>query len=145
MVIFLIRHILGIYLICNPVVYFTFSALTLLVGWQEGHPACKNEWLDAVMVICLWMRCRLAYSPADAIVTHYLLLQQFQIGFTFLVLPFWYLLTRVVPDRFQQSSKTVVCVCVVLLFWYKLIQVVPDKIQKSRRTIVCVCFSMECV
>jgi len=19
-----------------------FSALTLLVGWQEGHPACKN-------------------------------------------------------------------------------------------------------
>jgi len=29
----------------------------------------------------------------------------------FLVLPFWYLLTRVVPDRFQQSSKTVVCVC----------------------------------
>jgi len=33
----------------------------------------------------------------------------------FLVLPFWYLLTRVVPDRFQQSSKTVVCcVCVFL-------------------------------
>ena len=28
-----------------------------------------------------------------------------------LVLPFSYLLTRVVPDRFQQSSKTVVCVC----------------------------------
>jgi len=27
-----------------------------------------------------------------------------------LVLPFWYLLTQVVPDRFQQSSKTVVCV-----------------------------------
>jgi len=20
----------------------TFSALTLLVGWQEGHPACKK-------------------------------------------------------------------------------------------------------
>jgi len=29
---------------------------------------------------------------------------------TFLVLPFWYLLTRVVPDIFQKSSKTVVCV-----------------------------------
>jgi len=29
-----------------------------------------------------------------------------------LVLPFWYLLTRVVPDKFQSSSKTVVCVCV---------------------------------
>jgi len=31
---------------------------------------------------------------------------------TVLVLPFWCLLTRVVLDRFQQSSKTVVCVCV---------------------------------
>jgi len=31
---------------------------------------------------------------------------------TFLVLPFWYLLTRVDPDIFQTSSKTVVCVCV---------------------------------
>ena len=31
---------------------------------------------------------------------------------TFLVLPFWYLLTRVDPDIFQTSSKTVVRVCV---------------------------------
>jgi len=30
----------------------------------------------------------------------------------FLVLPFWCLLTRVVPDIIQRSSKTVVCVCV---------------------------------
>jgi len=30
---------------------------------------------------------------------------------TFLVLPFWYLLTQVVPDKFQKSRKTVVCVC----------------------------------
>jgi len=22
---------------------FAFGALTLLVGWQEGHPACKNS------------------------------------------------------------------------------------------------------
>jgi len=28
-----------------------FSTLTLLVGWQEGHPACKK--LDAGVVICL--------------------------------------------------------------------------------------------
>ena len=27
-------------------------------------------------------------------------------------LPFWYLLTRVVPDKFHKSSKTVVCACV---------------------------------
>jgi len=31
-----------------------FSALTLLVGQQEGHPACKKtEWWGAGMVICL--------------------------------------------------------------------------------------------
>jgi len=33
---------------------FAFSALTLLVGWQEGHPACKKtELWDAGVVICL--------------------------------------------------------------------------------------------
>jgi len=32
----------------------TFSALTLLVVQQEGHPACKKtEWWGAGMVICL--------------------------------------------------------------------------------------------
>jgi len=31
-----------------------FSALTLLVGWREGHPACKKlEWWGTCMVICL--------------------------------------------------------------------------------------------
>jgi len=28
--------------------------LTLLVGWQEGHPACKKtEWWGTGVVICL--------------------------------------------------------------------------------------------
>jgi len=53
-----------------------FSALTLLVGRQEGHPACKK-----LSVVGYWhgylsgARCRLAYGPADAIATHCLLLQ----------------------------------------------------------------------
>jgi len=37
-------------------IYYTvaFSALTLLVGRQEGHPACKKtEWWFAGMVMCL--------------------------------------------------------------------------------------------
>jgi len=34
--------------------FVAFSALTLLVGWQEGHPACKKlEWWSTGMVICL--------------------------------------------------------------------------------------------
>ena len=39
-------------------VSFAFSALTLLVGRQEGHPACKKtEWWDADVVICLERVC----------------------------------------------------------------------------------------
>jgi len=47
-----------------------FSALTLLVGRQEGHPACKklSGYLSGA-------RCRLAYGPADGTATHCLLLQ----------------------------------------------------------------------
>jgi len=53
-----------------------FSALTLLVGRQEGHPACKNR------VVGCWCGClsggrfRLAYGPADATATDCVLLQQ---------------------------------------------------------------------
>ena len=50
------------------------ATLTLLVGRQEGQPACKK--LSGGMLAWLsGMRCRLAYSPADATATHYLLLQ----------------------------------------------------------------------
>jgi len=54
--------------------FSAFSALTLLVGRQEGHPACKK--LSGGMLAWLsGMRCRLAYSPADSTATQYLLLQ----------------------------------------------------------------------
>jgi len=52
-----------------------FSTLTLLVGQQEGHPACKKtEWWDTGMVIRSGARCIFVYGPADATATHYLLL-----------------------------------------------------------------------
>jgi len=48
-------------IICN-VELFAFSALKLLVGWQEGHPACKNligwvlVWLSVWSLVqtCIW-------------------------------------------------------------------------------------------
>jgi len=53
-----------------------FSALTLLVGQQEGHPACKKtEWWVAGMVVCLKLGVEFVYGPADASATHYFLLQ----------------------------------------------------------------------
>jgi len=40
--------------LCVAFSAFAFSALTLLVGRQEGHPACKKtERWGAGMVICL--------------------------------------------------------------------------------------------
>jgi len=52
-----------------------FSALTLLVGRQEGHPACKNRVARCWRGYLSGARYRLAYSPADATATHCLLLQ----------------------------------------------------------------------
>jgi len=41
-----------LYLVITSI--FAFSALTLLFGRQEGHPACKElEWSGAGVVICL--------------------------------------------------------------------------------------------
>ena len=51
-----------------------FSALTLLVEWQEGHPACKKL-SGGVLAWLSGSRCRLAYGPAAADATHCLLLQ----------------------------------------------------------------------
>jgi len=62
-----------------------FSALMLLVGWQEGHPACKK----LISGVLAW----LSVSSFSKI----------QIG-----LPFWYRLTWVVPEKGQLN----VCVCV---------------------------------
>jgi len=52
-----------------------FSALTLLVGHQEGHPAFKKLSGSIWHGYLSGARCKLAYSPADASATHCLLLQ----------------------------------------------------------------------
>ena len=61
-------------------------ALTLLVGRQEGHPACiKTEWWGAGMVICLERGAELHIAqlmPLPLIVSCF---SKIQIGFTFLV------------------------------------------------------------
>ena len=57
------------------------------------------------------------HSPADATAS------KSRLVLTFLVLPFWYLLTRVVPDVFQKSSKMVVCVCVRHMFKYEVFHI----------------------
>jgi len=71
-------------------VIIDFGALTLLVGRQEGHPACKKLSGGVQASLSVWSkvpgfmnfyqlwtftRCRLAYGPDDATATHCLMLQ----------------------------------------------------------------------
>ena len=87
-----------------------FRALTLLVGWQEGHPACKKlsggvlAWLSTWSEVqtCIWSSWCHCHSMSLVSVK------------SRLVLPFWYRLTWVVPDKGPLNGC--VCMCVTLSF-----------------------------
>ena len=65
---------------------FAFSALTLLVGRQEGHPACKKtEWWGAGVVICLERGADLHMAQLMPLPLTVSCFRKIQIGFTFLV------------------------------------------------------------
>ena len=85
--------------------FLAFSALTLLVGRQEGHPACKKlsgevlAWLSVWSKVqtCIWPSWCHCYSLSLALVK------------SRLVLPFWYRLTRVVPEKGPLNGCNRVC------------------------------------
>ena len=63
-----------------------FSALTLLVGRQEGHPACKNtKWWGAGMAICLEQGADLHMAQLMPLTLTVSCFSKIQIGCTFLV------------------------------------------------------------
>ena len=63
-----------------------FSALTLLVGRQEGHPTCKKtEWWVAGVVICLERGADLHMAQLMPLPLTVSCFSKIQIGFTFLV------------------------------------------------------------
>jgi len=70
-------------------VYHAFSALTLLVGWQEGHPAYRklSVW-GAGMVICLERGADLHMAWLMPLPLTVSCFSKIQIGFTFLVLAY---------------------------------------------------------
>ena len=64
-----------------------FSAVTLLVGRQEGHPACKKtEWWGAGVVICLELSSDLHVAQLMPLPLTVSCFSKIQIGLTFLVL-----------------------------------------------------------
>ena len=63
-----------------------FSALTLLVGRQEGHPACKKlEWWGTGVFICLERGADLHVAQLMPLPLTVSCSSKIQIGFTFLV------------------------------------------------------------
>ena len=74
------------YIILVPSVLGAFSALTLLVGRQEGHPACKKtEWWGTGVVVCLERGADLHMAQLMPLPLTVSCSSKIQIGFTFLV------------------------------------------------------------
>ena len=84
-----------------------FTALTLLVGLQEGHPACKKLSGEVLAWLSVWSEVQTCIWPSWCH-CHSLSLASVK---SRLVLPFWYRLTRVVPDKLM-----CVCVCLCVSF-----------------------------
>ena len=85
-----------------------FSALTLLVGRQDGHPACKKlEWWSTGMVICLERDADLYMAQLMPLSLTVSCFSKIQIGFTFLV--------PAHPGSPGKRAVKRVCACVCLL------------------------------
>ena len=84
---------------------YAFSALTLLVGQQEGHPACKKteQWV-AGMVICLERGADLHMAQLMPLSLTVSCFSKIQIDCTFLVLAD--------PGSPRQMAVKRLCVCV---------------------------------
>ena len=87
----------------------SFIALTLLVGWQEGHPACKKLSSRVLAWLSVWSEVQTCICPSWCH-CHSLSLASVK---SRLVLPFWYRLTRVVLEKGPLNGCVYVCQCTV--------------------------------
>jgi len=86
----------------------TFSALTLLVGRQEGHPACKKLSGGVLMWLCVWDEVQIC-TRSRWCYCHSLSLAPVNPDcFTRMVLPFWCWLAQVVLEKRPLSECSVV-------------------------------------
>ena len=85
--------------------HYPFSALMLLVGRQEGHPACKKlEWWGTGVVICLERDADMHMAQLMPMPLTVSCFSKIQIGFTFLVPAY--------PGSPGKRAIKRVCVCV---------------------------------
>ena len=85
--------------------FYCLQCLTLLVGRQEGHPACKKLSGGVLAWLSVWSEVQTCIWPSWCH-RHSLSLASVK---SRLVLPFWYQLTRVVPN--EGPLNVCVCVC----------------------------------
>ena len=90
-----------VYLLC------AFSALTLLVGRQEGHPACEKLSGGVLAWLSVWSEVQTCIQPSWCH-CHSLSLAPVKSRFG---LPFWYWLTRVVPEKGLLNGCVVCVLC----------------------------------
>ena len=103
--------VLDFILYCIFFIIFIIIIFLLLVGRQEGHPACKKtEWWGAGVVICLERGADLHVAQLMPLPLTISCFSKIQIGFTFLVLAH-------LGSPGQRATK-LVCVCVYFLFTY---------------------------
>ena len=96
-----------------PYVYIVPSVLwRCWLGGRKGIRPVKN-WVVGCWRGCLGWGADLHMAQQMPLPLTISCSSKSRLVLTFPVLPFWYLLTRVVPDIFQKSSKTVVCVLCV--------------------------------
>ena len=89
------------------------SALTLLVGRQEGHPACKKLSGGVLAWLSVWSEVQTCIWPSWCH-CHSLSLASVK---SRLVVPFWYRLIRVVPEKGAVCMlNVVVSMCSVIFF-----------------------------
>jgi len=78
--------------------------LTLLVGRQEGHPACKNLSGGVLVWLSVWIEVQ------TCIWSSWCHCHSLSLVKSRLVLPFWYRLTWVVPEKGPLNGCVWVCV-----------------------------------
>ena len=89
--------------------WVAFSALTLLVGRQEGHSACKKtEWWGAGMVICLERGAGFHMSQLIPLPLTVSCFGKIQI-------PDWFYLSGTGSPGQRAAKQVCVCVCVTFI------------------------------
>jgi len=96
---------------CHYWCYFS-TALALLVGRQEGHPACKKLSGGVLAWLSVWSEVQTCIRPSWCY-CHSMSLASVK---SRLVIPFWYRLTHIVPVNKPLNGFMYVCVSTMIIY-----------------------------